>query len=426
MKLKLKGGRLIDPANRRDEVVDVYIDGDRVVGLGRLPAGFKPVRVVEATGLVVCPGFVEIGARLREPGAEHKATIESELMAAAASGFTTVCCTPDTAPVIDNPAVVELIHQRARGVRGARVRCIGALTHGLSGQILAEMHALKAIGCVGVSNAGRVIRDSAVLKNALAYASTLDLTVFLYAEDPWLGAQGCMHEGATSTRFGLPGIPASAELIGLARDLVLLEETGARAHFRSLSCADSVKYLRDARRADLAVSADVGVAHLTLCDEDITHFDGNYHVRPPLRTPRDRARLRKGLAAGHIDVLSAQHEPHDADAKAGPFGATEPGISGLDTFLPLMLALVADGTLDLVRAIDAAACRPARIAGLESGSLGVGDVADICVFDPTRSWQLTAESLHSSGRNTPFLGEQLTGKVMMTLVGGRIVYESRS
>ena len=426
MKISISGGRVIDPASRRDEVVDVFIDGDRIVGLGRPPAGFKPVRVIAAAGAIVCPGFTEIGARLREPGAEHKATIASELEAAAAGGFTTVCCTPDTDPVIDTPAVVELIHQRARGVRGARVRCIGALTSGLGGSILAEMHALKDIGCVGVGNAGHVIRDTGVLKNALAYAATLGLTVFLEPEDPWLAAQGCMHEGAVSTRLGLPGIPSSAELIGLNRALVLIEETAARAHFRTLSCGRSVRYLNDARKAGLAVSADVGIAHLSLCDEDIARFDAHFHVRPPLRSRRDRARLLRGVNDGHIEILSAHHEPHDADAKAGPFGATAPGISGLDTFLPLLLALVVNGDLDLMRAIEAASVRPAQVIGQAADGINAGAIADICVFDPNRSWQLDAESMHSRGKNTPFLGRELRGRVLATLVGGRVVHEIKA
>ena len=426
MKISISGGRVIDPASRRDEVVDVFIDGDRIVGLGRPPDGFKPARVIAAAGAIVCPGFTEIGARLREPGAEHKATIASELEAAAAGGFTTVCCTPDTDPVIDTPAVVELIHQRARGVRGARVRCIGALTSGLGGSILAEMHALKDIGCVGVGNAGHVIRDTGVLKNALAYAATLGLTVFLEPEDPWLAAQGCMHEGAVSTRLGLPGIPSSAELIGLNRALVLIEETAARAHFRTLSCGRSVRYLNDARKAGLAVSADVGIAHLSLCDEDIARFDSHFHVRPPLRSRRDRARLLRGINDGHIEILSAHHEPHDADAKAGPFGATAPGISGLDTFLPLLLALVVNEDLDLMRAIEAASVLPAQVIGQAAGGINAGAIADICVFDPNRSWQLDAESMHSRGKNTPFLGRELRGRVLATLVGGRVVHEIKA
>jgi dihydroorotase len=329
-------------------------------------------------------------------------------------------------PAIETPAVVELVQQRARAESGARVRCNGALTQGLGGNILAEMHALRAIGCVGVSNAGRPIPDSSVLKNALAYASTLDLTVFLEVEDPWLGARGCMHEGATGTRLGLPGIPAAAELIALARALVLIEETGVRAHFRTLSCGRSIQYLSDARKAGLPVTADVGIAHLVLCDEDVAGYDANFHVRPPLRTRQDRARLRRGLAAGRVDVLSAHHEPHDADAKAGPFSATAPGMSGLDVFLPLMLELVADGHLDLMRALEAAALLPARIAGSGSGSIDTGEIADICVFDPAPRWRLAPDVMASSGKNTPFLDRELCGRVRLTVVGGRVVYESRA
>jgi len=426
MKLKVSQGRVVDPANDLEEITDVFIDGDTVAGLGHAPPGFGSAREIDAEGLVVCPGFVEIGAQLREPGDEHKATIASELRAAAASGFTTVCCMPDTSPVIDTPAVVELINQRAKGVRGARVHCIGALTKALEGQILAEMHALKEIGCVGVTNAHRSIRDTNVLRHALAYASTLNLTVFLNSEDSWLGSEGIVHEGSVSTRLGLPGIPAAAELIGLGRDLLLVEETDARAHFRTLSCGRSVKYLNDARRAGLKVSSDVGIAHLFLCDEDIGRYNTQCHVRPPFRTRRDRNRLRKGLANTHIQALSAHHQPQDQDAKAAPFSATEPGISGLDTFLPLLLMLVNEGTMDLKRAIAAATIEPAQILGLDIGALGVGDVADICIFDPNKTWPVTATAMLSQGKNTPFFGRTLRGKVSVTLVGGRIVHEIKA
>lgn len=426
MKLKISQGRVVDPANDHDAVADVFIDGDTIAGIGRTPSGFKAQREIDAKGLIVCPGFTELGAQLREPGDEHKATIASELSAAAAGGFTTVCCTPDTVPVIDTPAVVELINQRAKGVRGARVRCIGALTQGLEGQVLAEMYALKDIGCVGVSNATEAIRDTNVLRHALAYASTVDLTVFLNSEDPWLGSQGTMHEGGISTRLGVPGVPAAAELIGLGRDLLLVEEAGARAHFRTLSCARSVKYLTDARRSGLDITADVGIAHLMLCDDDIGRYDSQCHVRPPLRTRRDRTRLRKGLADTQIDALSAHHQPHDSDAKAAPFSATEPGISGLDTFLPLLLALVDEGALDLKRAIATAALEPARIVGLDSGALGVGDTADICIFDAAKQWCVSEQTLLSHGKNTPFLGQSLRGKAMFTLVAGRVVHEAKN
>lgn len=423
MKIRIRNGRVVDPASGLDATADVYVDGEVVAALGRRPRGFTASRDIDAGGSIVCPGFIELGARLREPGAEHKATIASELAAAASGGFTTVCCTPDTTPVVDTPAVVELINQRARGVRGARVRCIGALTQGLGGAILAEMHALKTIGCVGVSNAGFAVRDTSVLKNALAYAATLGLTVFLDAEDPWLGAGGVMHEGATSTRAGLAGIPGAAELIGLARDLVLVGEAGVRAHFRTLSTAQAASYLRDARKAGLAVSADVGIAHLHLTDRDIANYDSTCHVRPPLRSTRDRDGLRRALARGRIDALSAHHEPHDADAKAAPFAASAPGISGFDTFLPLVLDLVRSGVIELAGALAAASVAPARILGLPGNGLAPGAVADICIFDPEHRWLVDHSTLRSQGHNTPFFGHELRGRVTHTLVGGRIVHD---
>lgn len=423
MKIAIRGGRVIDPLNYRDEVTDVWIDGSRISAVGKRPSGFEPARLIDATGHLVCPGLIELSARLREPGSEHKATIASELEAAAASGFTTVCCTPDTDPAIDTPAVVELINQRARHVRGARVRCIGALTRGLNGDVLAEMQALKAIGCVGVSNGGRALRDTAVVKNALAYAATLDLLVFLNAEDPWLADEGVMHEGAASTRAGLAGIATAAELIGLSRDLLLVEQSGARAHFNTLSSAQSVVHLRAARRRGLNVSADVGIAHLHLCDDDIANYDADYHVRPPLRGKADRRGLVRALEHGQIEALSCHHEPHDADAKAAPFATSEAGISGLDTLVPLMLDLVNRGRLSIDRAIHAAAVAPAQILGLDSGSIAAGATADLCIIDPDAEWQVDEQSLKSAGKNTPFMGKTMRGRVDQTVVGGRLVFD---
>ena len=425
MKLRIAKGRLVDPANARDEIADLFIDGAHIVGLGRAPAGFRPDRVIDAAGFVVCPGFVEIGASLREPGAEHKATIASELTAAASAGFTTVCCAPDTDPVVDTPAVVELIYQRAKGIRGARVRCIGALTRGLQGEVLAEMHALKDIGCVGVTNATFPIHDSKVMRNALAYAATLELTVFVHSADPWL-ARGFMHEGAISTRLGIPAVPTAAELIGLGRDLVLVEDAGVRAHFCRLSTAGGVKLLNDARKAGLRVSADVSLTHLMLCDADVDGYDANCHVQPPLRAARDRARLRRAIGNAAVDAVCAQHQPHDADAKSAPFSATEPGVSGFDVFLPLLLELVDQRVLDLPRAIAAAAVEPARIAGIESGTFDVGAIADICVFDAAEEWVVSPTEMRSQGKNSPFVGRTVHGRTVMTLVGGRIVFEGRT
>lgn len=424
MKIAITNGRVIDPANAIDAKRDVFIDGEHIVAVGRRPAGFEPARSINAKDCLVVPGFVELGARLREPGQEHKATIESELKAAAAGGFTSVCCLPDTDPVIDTPAVVELIHQRAKNVRGARVHCIGALTRGLGGDVLSEMQALKEIGCVGLSNAGHPIVDSSVLMNALAYAATLDLTVFIDVEDPWLGAQGVMHEGAMSTRLGLPGIADAGEVLALSRALVLVNKTGVRAHFRNLSAAASTPLIRSALRSMPTLSCDVAMTHLHLTDEAVENHNGLCHVRPPLRTANDLKALLKALNEHHIQVLSAQHEPHDADAKAAPFAASEAGISGFDTFVPLLLELVRNKHLSLMDAIRASAQFPAELVALGSGRLEKGAVADVTVIDPDKTWTASAAELLSSGKNTPFINHPMRGKTTHTIVGGRLVYGS--
>lgn len=423
MSIRIRGARIIDPAQQIDETGDIYIRDGRIAGLLRAPRGHKAERVIDAQELIACPGFVELGARLREPGYEHKATVASEARAAVQGGFTTVCCTPDTDPVMDNPAVVEHVNQRASATAAARVCCLGALTVGLAGEVLAEMHALKASGCAGVTNLERAIKDTTVLKHALAYAASAGLTVFLQAEDYWLGRQGLMHEGPTSTRLGVPGIPAAAEIIAVHRDITLVAETGVRAHFCRLSAADSIKPIVDARRAGLPVTADTCLLNLAFTTEDIGAYDANFHLRPPLRSARDRTGLRNGVKRGSIDAIGAYHEPHDIDAKAAPFGLTEPGASTIDTFLPGLLALVAEGAFDLPTAIAAASLAPSRILGVTGGTLAVQAPADLCLFDPTARWAVTPETLMSAGKNNPYLGQTLTGKVVMTLVNGRIVHD---
>ena len=421
--LRLRDGRVIDPASGRDGVTDVWIDGTHIAAIGRAPRGAGKVRELSLEGQVLCPGFVDPGSHLREPGYEHKATIASEARAAVAGGFTTVCCVPDTQPVLDNPSVIEHITQRAVAAGAAQVVCLGALTVGLDGEVLSEMHALKAAGCVGVTNLGRAIQDTAVLKHALAYASSAKLTVFLHAEDYWLAREGNMHEGAVSTRLGVPGIPHAAEVIAVHRDLTLISETGARAHFCRLSAADSIKPIAAARRRGLQVSADVDLGHLCFTVDDIGAFDANFHVRPPLRDARDRSALRKAVKLGQVDVIGAYHEPHDLDAKAAPFGLTEPGVSTYDCFLPALLETVAAGAFDLPTAIAAASTAPHRLLGQPGGTLEPGAPADLCVFDPHARWDVTSSALVSVGKNSPWLGRTLTGRVTMTLVGGRIVFQ---
>jgi len=421
----IQGGRLIDPAHAVDGKKDLYIDGNGfVVGVGKAPSEFKETKSIDARGLIVCPGLVDLRARLREPGLEYKATIESEVHAAVAAGITTLCCPPDTRPVIDTPAMAQMIQSRAWRFGKAFIHPLGALTRGLGGKLLADMEALDEAGCVGFTNALEPMTDTLVLRRALEYAATLDLTVFLHAEDPWLRNDGCVHEGEIGTRLGLPGIPEAAETVGVARDLALIEQTGCRAHFCNLSSNRAVAMIAEAIAHGLPVSADVTAHHLHLTEHDIGDFNTLCHVLPPLRGAHDRKGLRKALKTGVIRAICSDHQPHEPDAKLAPFAKSEPGISALGTLLPLTLKLVDEKLLSLSEALALLTHNPAEIIGVETGHLGVGATADICIFDPEASWMLTEDKLVSRGHNTPFLGWEFRGRVMYTLVGGKIVFEA--
>jgi len=421
VKLAIRGGLVVDPANDVNEVGDVYVAGGRLVepaGAGEFTAELE----LDAAGRIVCPGLVDLSARLREPGQEHKATIASETRAAAASGVTTLCCPPATQPVTDPAAVVELLPPRTARAGMARVETLGALTHELGGKRLAEMGALKSAGCLGVSNAGRPIRDLGVLLRAMEYATTFDLTVFLHPSDPWLCGDGQAHAGAVATRLGLPGIPETAETVAVARDLLLAEQTGARVHFCRLSTGRALDMVREARNRGLPVSADVAAHQLHLTEEDLLGFNSECHLDPPLRSKQDREALRAGLADGTLDAVCSDHQPHERDARLNPFAATEPGISGLETLVPLTMKLVEEGIVELPRAIAALTSRPAGILGLDRGSLSPGSPADICIIDPTGKHTLDAEKMFSRGRNSPFLNTEFAACVTETVLNGRIVF----
>lgn len=422
MGLHIRGGRLIDPANNIDAIQDLFVVGGRIAATGTAPPGFIAKQVIDAKGQVVCPGLVDLRARLREPGHKHKGSIASETRAAVSGGVTTLCCPPDTDPVIDTPAVVELIHQRAELANRARIVPLGALTRGLLGEQLSEMSALKQAGCCGMSNALEPV-NAEVMRRAMEYAASYDLTVFLHAEDPALRGDGCVHEGIVGTRLGLPGIPESAETIAVARELQLTELTGVRAHFCQLSAARSATMIARARHDGLPVTADVSVHHLFLTEMDIGFFNSQCHVRPPLRTRRDLDGLRGAVRNGTISVICSDHQPHDVDAKLAPFPGSEPGISGIETLLPLTLRLVNDNLIPLSDAIAKLTCNPAGVLGIAAGSLGIGAAADICIFDPKQHWQLKADSMHSFGRNSPFLGWEFQGRVTHTLFGGNLVFQ---
>ncbi len=423
LRLHIKNGHVIDPANSTDRITDVFIADGCIVALDKAPDGFTVERVIDANGLIVAPGLVDLAARLREPGHEHKATIASETRAAAAAGITTLCLPPDTDPVIDTPAVVELVHLRAEQAGYARVVTLGALTRALAGERISEMAALKAAGCVGVSNGQQPITNLLNLRRAMEYAVTHDLTVFLHPDEPSLSNNGCVHEGAISTRLGLPGVPQAAETAAVARDLAIIEQVGVRAHFCRLSTARAVQMIGRAQFDGLPVSADVSAHQLFLTEMDILGFNSQCHVLPPLRTQRDRDGLRDGLARGIITSLCSDHQPHEPDAKLAPFIDTEPGISSLETLLPLSLRLVEEGVLSLSQVVARLTHGPAKTLGIDAGTLSVGAHADLCLFDPARIWRVEPRQLHSRGHNTPFAGWEFKGKAVMTIMGGQVVYE---
>ena len=424
MSISIIGGRLIDPANGIDEQLDLHIEGENIVAIGQAPAGFKAEQTIDASGQIVIPGLVDIAASLREPGFTAKGTLETETLAAAKGGITTLVCTPDTDPVIDTPADIEFIHRMARKLQQARVLTAAALTHNLEGKQLSSMAALKAAGCVALSNAREPLANTLVERRALEYAATFDMTVFLRPEDRHLRADGCAHEGAVATRLGLPGIPSAAETVAVARDLALAEHTGARVHFRALSAAGSTRLLREAQGAKLPVSADVAAHQLHLTEMDVEGFDARCHVSPPLRTLADRDALRQAVADGSIAAICSDHQPHEPDAKDAPFPATEPGISGLETLLALTLRLVEQKVLPLSEAIARVTCGPADLLGLPHGRLSVGLPGDVCIYDPQAHWSLNAEQMLSEGHNTPFDNWEFQGKVSHTLFNGRLVYSA--
>ena len=425
-RIKISGGRLIDPENRIDDRLDLYIADGRIAAIGAAPDGFSEDVELDAGGLVVIPGLIDLCARLREPGQEHKASIDGECRAAAAGGITTLCCPPDTDPVIDTPAVVELIRHRAQQAGAARVVTLGALTKGLHGEQLSEMAALQRAGCVGVSNALKPLASTLVERRAFEYAATFGLTVFLHADDAALSANGCIHEGELSTRLGLPGIPQAAETVAVARDLALIQQTGVRAHFCRLTTQHAVRMVARAQFDGVPVSADVAVPHLYLSEVDTVDFGADYHFIPPLRTQEDREGLRKGLLSGTVSALCSDHQPHEPDAKLAPFPATEPGASGVDSLLSLTLKLVDEDQNLLADAIARVTSGPAKILGIPYGDLAVGRAADLCIYAPDSNWRLDETSMNSQGKNTPFRGWEMPGRVRYTLRDGQIIFSSEN
>ncbi len=434
MKILIKGGRLIDPASGLDRIGDLCVAAGRIVALGDVSADFQPERVIDASGLIVAPGLVDLAARLREPGHEHEGMLESELKAAAAGGVTSLVCPPDTDPVLDEPGLVEMLKFRARKLSRCRLFPLGALTRGLDGEVLTEMAALTEAGCVGFSQADRPLRDTLVLARSLLYAATYDYSVWLRPQDAYLSG-GVAASGAVATRLGLSGVPVTAETVALHTIFELMRSTGARVHLCRISSAAGVELVRAAKREGLAVTADVSINSLHLTDVDIGYFNSAMRLNPPLRQGRDRAALRAGLVDGTLDALVSDHMPVTADEKNMPFAEATPGATGLELLLSLALRWAADEGQPLARALEVVTAAPVRVLGNALGSLTAsagrlvdGGVADICIFDPEAHWQVTPEGLSSQGKHTPFAfktsGFELPAQVRYTLVAGHIAFDA--
>ncbi len=425
-KLLIQNGHVIDPANRIDGIHHVEIENGTIAAVYP-PEGFtlNPKaydQIIDATQKIVCPGLVDLRNHVREPGFTHKGNIASETYAAVAGGVTTLCCPPDTRPVIDSPTVIKQIRVTASKEGYCQVLPMAAMTKNLEGNELSEMVNLINAGGVGVSNALKPITNTQVLRRAMEYAASHQIKVFLQPQDYWLAHGGCVHEGGLSSRMGLAGIPETAETIALLRDLELIRLTGVHAHICQISTARGVEIIRQAKAEGLPITCDVSAHHLHLTEMDIDCFNANCHVLPPLRSMRDQDALKQGVVDGTIDAIVSDHQPHDTDAKLAPFAATEPGISAVETLLALSLKMADQINMKRSDLIARITCHPARILSVSAGSLSQGARADICIFDPQQHWQVEPRHLHSRGKNTPFQGWELSDKVVKTLVAGEVVF----
>jgi dihydroorotase len=422
MNIHIKNGHLLDPKNNIDAQKDVFIIGQRIAGIGTAPDGFLADHVIDASGLLVSPGLVDVSARLREPGYEYKATLESEMDAAVAGGVTSLVCPPDTDPPLDEPGLVEMLKHRARSLNQARVFPIGALTYGLKGIELTEMAELTDAGCKAFGQATAPLTDTRVLFRAMQYAATFGYRVWMRPQDSFLAKNGVAHDGEVATRLGLPAIPVIAETIAIATMLQLARETGVKLHLCRISSAAGVELIRVAKREGLAVTCDVTANHVHLSEMDIGFYDSNCHIMPPLRSLRDKEALRVGLRDGTIDAICSDHSPVDEDAKQLPFAEAEDGATGLELLLPLVLKWAEQEKIPMLDALARVTVNAANLINPKMGHLSVGAHADVCVFDPKAFWKVEASALKSQGKNTPFLGMELQGKVRYTVVEGKVVY----
>jgi dihydroorotase len=414
MKIAIRNGRLIDPKHRRDARQDLFLADGQVVGVGQAPAGFAAEREIAAEGLIVCPGLIDLSAR--------PAKLETELQAAVAGGVTTLISPPDIDPILDEPELVERLVRQAADLGLARILPLGALTQHLEGERLSEMAGLRQAGCIAFSQGRRPFLDTQALLRAFEYAATFGFAIWLQPQDYYLSRNGFAHDGEVGSRLGLAGIPVSAETVAIATCLTLAADTGVRLHLRRLSSASGMKMVAKAQNEGVAVTCDVGIHHLHLSEHDIGFFDTNARFSPPLRSLADREGLSQGVAEGTA-VLCSDHTPLDQDDKLAPFAQAKPGATGLELLLPLTLKWAAACSLPPLEALASITAAPAAILGRDDlGHLGVGATADICLFAAEETWRVSADALKSSGKNTPFLGQELSGKAKVVLVGGQVVF----
>ena len=425
MKIQIQNGTIIDPAAGTEARKDVFIAAGRIVGIGQAPADFNAAKVIDASGLYIAPGFVDLSARLREPGFEHKATLESEMAAAMAGGVTSLVCPSDTDPTLDEPGLVEMLKFRAQKLHLAHVYPLGALTVGLKGETITEMVELTEAGCIGFSQADNPIVDTRTLQRALQYATTYGYTVWLRPQDAYMSKGGVAASGAVASRLGLSGVPVAAETIALHTIFELMRVTGARVHLSHLSSAAGVELVRAAKAEGLAVTCDVTINHVHLTDIDIGYFDAQFRLDPPLRSQRDRDAIRAGLADGTIDAICSDHTPLDDDEKLLPFAEATPGATGLELLLSLTVKWAREANVPLAKALARISSSAADVLKLPAGRIATGAIADLCVFDAAGEWRVDPKKLKSQGRNTPFLGYELPARVRATIVGGHVAYECR-
>lgn len=422
----IKRARLLDPAERLDQQGDFLIAGGKMAGFGEhlsIDGASINAEIIEADGLCLAPGLVDMRVTFGEPGAEHKETFDSGTKAAAAGGVTSLACLPNTQPTIDDPAMVEFIARRARKLKRVKVYPYGAVTRQCAGEQLAEMALLRQAGAVGFTDGHHPVADSLMMRRAMAYVSALGGRIMQFPEDPSLTRNGLMNDGEMATRLGLAGIPHEAEVIMVERDLRLAEATGCAIHIGPVSTAPAVEAIRQAKARGLAITADATPAHLTLNELSVEGYRTFAKIKPPLRTEADRLALIEGLVDGTIDVIASDHWPQDQDSKRLPFAQAEFGVVGLETLLPVALGLVHDGTLSLLDLLEKLTRAPADILGLNAGRLKKGAPADIILFDPDTPWRISPEDLISLSKNTPFEGRLTQGKVLRTIVDGRTIYD---